>query len=168
MRTIAVALATAVFFAAVVVEISDRLWPGNQVALLIVATIGLFLSNLLAARLAGRSAAGAPGRRPSSKRDERGQQRRPQRQERPDKTDKGRAPAGPREPGTVKWFNRNKGFGFVIRESGEEIFVHQRSIRPVGEGENRRRPTLRDGQAVTFRVAERDKGIQAEDVVAED
>ena len=68
----------------------------------------------------------------------------------------------------MKWFNRNKGFGFIIRESGEEIFVHQRSIRPVGEGDNRRRPSLRDGQAVTFQVAERDKGIQAEDVVAED
>ncbi len=68
----------------------------------------------------------------------------------------------------MKWFNRNKGFGFIIRESGEEIFVHQRSIRLVGEGDSRRRPALRDGQAVTFEVAERDKGIQAEDVVAED
>ena len=63
-----------------------------------------------------------------------------------------------RENGTVKWFNVTKGFGFVIRESGEEIFVHFRSIR--GEG----RRGLRDGQAVSFVVAETDKGPQAEDV----
>lgn len=74
-------------------------------------------------------------------------------------------PSGPREQGTVKWFNRTKGFGFVIRESGDEIFVHQRSIRPTGEGEERRRPALQDGQMVSFVVAVREKGPQAEDVV---
>ncbi len=71
---------------------------------------------------------------------------------------------GPRENGTVKWFNRSKGFGFIIRESGEEIFVHQRSILAEGTGENRRRPALKDGQAVTFVVADREKGLQAEEV----
>ena len=167
MRTIVVAFATAIFFAAVIVELTDRLWPGSQVALLIVATIGLFLSNLLALRLAGRPAAAAAQGR-SEAPAKRGQQKRPARQEKRSQPAKARSPAGPREPGKVKWFNRNKGFGFIIRESGEEIFVHQRSIRPVGEGDSRRRPALRDGQAVTFQVAERDKGIQAEDVVAED
>ena len=68
----------------------------------------------------------------------------------------------------MKWFNRTKGFGFVIRESGEEIFVHQRSIRSEGQGDERRRPMLRDGQAVNFVVAEREKGLQAEDVVPAD
>ncbi|NIP13253.1 MAG: cold shock domain-containing protein [Pseudomonadales bacterium] len=168
MRTLVVALVTAIFFAAVIVELSDRLWPGSQVALLIVATISLFLSNLLALRLSGRPAAAAPGRGRSDRPRKQGQQKRPARQEKRPEPGKPRTPAGPREPGKVKWFNRNKGFGFIIRESGEEIFVHQRSIRLVGEGESRRRPTLRDGQAVTFEVAERDKGIQAEDVVAED
>ena len=63
-----------------------------------------------------------------------------------------------REEGEVKWFNVTKGFGFITRNNGEEIFVHFRSIR----GENRR--GLRDGQKVTFVVTESDKGPQAEDV----
>jgi CspA family cold shock protein len=67
-----------------------------------------------------------------------------------------------REYGKVKWFNISKGFGFIIKEDGEEIFVHFRSIR--GEG----RRGLRDGQDVSFVVAESDKGPQAEDVVGED
>lgn len=72
------------------------------------------------------------------------------------------AAAGPREEGTVKWFNRSKGFGFVVRANGEEIFVHQRSIRnPDGQG----RPVLKDGEQVSFVVAERERGMQAEDVV---
>lgn len=69
---------------------------------------------------------------------------------------------GIRERGTVKWFNGSKGFGFIVRENGEEIFVHYRSIR--GEG----RRGLRDGQSVSFVVAESTKGPQAEDVVGED
>ncbi len=63
-----------------------------------------------------------------------------------------------RETGRVKWFNAAKGFGFIIKDDGEEIFVHFRSIR--GEG----RRGLRDGQKVSFVVAESDKGPQAEDV----
>ncbi len=68
---------------------------------------------------------------------------------------------GDRELGTVKWFNVSKGFGFITKEDGEEIFVHFRSIR--GEG----RRSLRDGQEVSFVVVESDKGPQAEDVVGE-
>ena len=66
-----------------------------------------------------------------------------------------------RETGQVKWFNISKGFGFITREDGEEIFVHFRSIR--GEG----RRGLRDGQRVSFVVAQSEKGPQAEDVVGE-
>jgi len=70
-----------------------------------------------------------------------------------------------REQGTVKWFSRTKGFGFIIREDGSEVFVHQRSIRLIGTGDARRRPLLNDGQTVTYLIAVRDKGPQAEDVM---
>ena len=66
---------------------------------------------------------------------------------------------GNREAGTVKWFNTSKGFGFISRDSGDDIFVHFRAIR--GEGHR----VLVEGQRVEFSVAERDKGLQAEDVV---
>ena len=71
-----------------------------------------------------------------------------------------RASEGPRESGAVKWFNGTKGFGFITRDSGEDIFVHFRSIR--GEGHR----TLRDGERVEFVVTDGDKGLQADDVVS--
>lgn len=63
-----------------------------------------------------------------------------------------------REHGQVKWFNVNKGFGFVTRENGDDVFVHFRAIR--GKGHR----TLVQGQKVRFHVIESDKGLQAEDV----
>ncbi|MHA7879369.1 MAG: cold-shock protein [Saccharospirillum sp.] len=63
-----------------------------------------------------------------------------------------------REEGTVKWFNVSKGFGFITRESGEDVFVHFRSIR--GRGHR----SLQEGQRVRFGVVESTKGLQAEDV----
>lgn len=67
---------------------------------------------------------------------------------------------GERETGTVKWFNTSKGFGFISRDSGDDIFVHFRAIR--GEGHR----VLVEGQRVEFAVMQRDKGLQAEDVIA--
>lgn len=66
----------------------------------------------------------------------------------------------PRESGSVKWFNANKGFGFITRDSGDDVFVHFRSIR--GKGHR----VLHDGQRVEFSVSEGDKGLQADDVAA--
>jgi len=60
--------------------------------------------------------------------------------------------------GTVKWFNDSKGFGFIEREGGADVFVHYRAIN--GQG----RKTLHDGQQVTFEVTESPKGPQAENV----
>ncbi|WP_416375929.1 cold shock domain-containing protein membrane protein [Pseudomonas protegens] len=65
-----------------------------------------------------------------------------------------------RDTGTVKWFNTSKGFGFISRDSGDDIFVHFRAIR--GEGHR----VLVEGQRVEFSVINRDKGLQAEDVIA--
>jgi CspA family cold shock protein len=63
-----------------------------------------------------------------------------------------------REEGVVKWFNVNKGFGFIIRDAGGEVFVHFRSIRGTGHR------TLREGQRVRFAAVDGEKGLQAEDV----
>lgn len=65
-----------------------------------------------------------------------------------------------RETGSVKWFNANKGFGFITRDSGDDVFVHFRSIR--GEGHR----VLHDGQRVEFEVSQGEKGLQADDVAA--
>ena len=62
------------------------------------------------------------------------------------------------EVGTVKWFNAAKGFGFITRENGDDVFVHFRSIQ--GKGHR----SLGEGQRVVFSVAEGDKGLQAVDV----
>jgi cold shock protein len=67
---------------------------------------------------------------------------------------------GPKETGNVKWFSSSKGFGFITRENGEDIFVHFRSIS--GDGHR----ILREGQKVEFAVTEGSKGLQAEDVIA--
>jgi CspA family cold shock protein len=67
---------------------------------------------------------------------------------------------GHKETGSVKWFSSSKGFGFITRENGEDIFVHFRSIS--GDGHR----ILREGQKVEFAVTEGSKGLQAEDVIA--
>ena len=64
-----------------------------------------------------------------------------------------------RETGTVKWFNNTKGFGFVQREQGEDVFVHYSSIR--GDGFK----SLDEGQKVEFTLGQGQKGPQATDVV---
>ncbi len=60
-----------------------------------------------------------------------------------------------RQVGTVKWFNETKGFGFVQREAGADVFVHYSSIR--GEGFK----SLSEGQAVEFDVVQGQKGPKA-------
>jgi len=67
---------------------------------------------------------------------------------------------GDPEEGTVKWFNTSKGFGFITRDDGSDIFVHHRSIR--GQGNGRRR--LIEGQRVTFVEGLGEKGPQADNV----
>ena len=64
------------------------------------------------------------------------------------------------ESGSVKWFNVNKGFGFITTDAGEDVFVHFRNINNTGYG----RVSLDEGQKVTFNVGEGEKGPQAENV----
>jgi len=63
-----------------------------------------------------------------------------------------------RQSGTVKWFNNTKGYGFISRDNGDDVFVHYNSIQ--GEGYR----SLEEGQKVEFDVVEGDKGLKAENV----
>ena len=65
-----------------------------------------------------------------------------------------------KELGTVKWFNAGKGFGFIQRQSGEDIFVHFSAIKSDGYR------SLNEGQAVEFEVVRGPKGLQASNVQA--
>ena len=62
------------------------------------------------------------------------------------------------ETGTVKWFNSQKGYGFITRDSGDDVFVHFKAI--LGEGYK----TLEEGDKVQFEVGESPKGLQAVNV----
>ena len=63
------------------------------------------------------------------------------------------------EKGTVKWFNNEKGFGFITRQSGPDVFVHHTAITAEGYR------TLNEGDQVSFEVVEGQKGLQARNVV---
>jgi CspA family cold shock protein len=65
-----------------------------------------------------------------------------------------------REQGTVKWFNASKGYGFIRRQSGEDVFVHYSAIQSDGY------KTLTEGQAVEFEVKKGPKGLQAANVTS--
>jgi cold shock protein len=60
--------------------------------------------------------------------------------------------------GTVKWFNDEKGFGFISQENGKDAFVHHSAINGAG------RKSLSEGQKVTMRITQGPKGPQAENV----
>jgi CspA family cold shock protein len=62
------------------------------------------------------------------------------------------------EQGTVKWFNDAKGFGFIARQNGEDVFVHFSAIKSDGFR------SLQEGQSVQFEVTKGPKGLQAENV----
>ncbi len=70
--------------------------------------------------------------------------------------------ATPREKGTVKWFNNSKGFGFIQRDKGDDVFVHFKAINGSGY------KSLEEGQRVEFSVTQGQKGLQAEEVTVID
>jgi CspA family cold shock protein len=63
------------------------------------------------------------------------------------------------EQGTVKWFNNEKGYGFISRASGDDVFVHHSAIQASGF------KSLNEGDTVEFGVTKGPKGLQAENVV---
>jgi CspA family cold shock protein len=65
-----------------------------------------------------------------------------------------------RETGTVKWFNATKGYGFITRASGDDVFVHYSAIEADGY------KTLTEGQQVEFTLTEGPKGLAASNVIA--
>lgn len=158
MKSIITTVVVAALFAVVATEIYFRLLDGKYLVLMAMFFVVGTATGLSAARFRARQPQQAPAERPARKRPPRNRERRssaPSRERRPS------PPAGAkRETGEVKWFDRTKGYGFVRRENGDEIFVHHRSIRQQG-GE---RPSLDDGQSVSFVAVERERGWQAEDV----
>jgi CspA family cold shock protein len=136
------AAATALFLGAVVTEIHSRLFAGRNFALLVLSVVGIFVGSLATQRIFERfdsvtddeAVSSAANAAPDDDADD------------------------DRETGRVKWFNRTKGFGFIVRDDGGEIFVHHRNIQGSG------RRSLKDGELVRFKVAQHDKGLQAEHV----
>ena len=64
-----------------------------------------------------------------------------------------------REQGTVKWFNNEKGYGFISRSSGDDVFVHHSAIQSNGF------KSLNEGDNIEFDVASGPKGLQAQNVI---
>ena len=142
MTRLLAAAATALFLGAVVTEIHSRLFAGRYFALLILSFIGIFVGGLAMHRIFEHIENAAEDDVRSGAADA----------VLTDDADDGR------ETGRVKWFNRTKGFGFIVRDGGGEIFVHHRNIQGSG------RRSLKDGEVVRFKVAQHDKGLQAEHV----
>lgn len=129
----------AAFIAVVAAQASFWLFDGNKVGALALTVLACMASALAGVRLARGTAATAAAPRAAP------------------------VPDGAAvERGTVKWFNRTKGYGFIVRDTGGELFVHHRCIQGAGRG------SLKEGDRVSFVPVSRSKGWQAEQVALAD
>jgi len=142
MTRVLIAAASALFLGAVATELHSRLFAGQYFALLVLTVTAVFIGSIVTDRVYQRT------------------DPRPLNELAKADSSLARETAldDDRETGRVKWFNRTKGFGFIVRDSGGEIFVHHRNIHGSG------RHSLKDGEQVRFKVVPHDKGLQAEQV----
>ena len=174
MKNLIFSLSIALLFTYLFIEISSRVWlrnvsPENIVSVSIFLAILFTFYGLALTRFSRQASAfgkksqsnGTRRRSANGKGQARNSQRKRTSNQSKSKTDKAIGDGKIVEQnvdGTVKWFNKAKGYGFITAQSGEELFAHQRSISNGADGV---RQFLREEQQVRFSIAQNQRGRQA-------